>query len=74
MGEGVEMDKNRLISGGILCCVLLSACSEEIFPEKGSNELAALGYLREFQTANAVFLTQHGRYASLTELYRENTI
>ncbi len=50
MGEGIEMEKNRLIFGWILCCVLLSACSEEIFPEKSSNELAALGHLREFQT------------------------
>ena len=73
MGEGIEMEKNRLISGWILCCVLLSACSDEIFPEKSSNELAALGFLREFQTANAVFRAEHGRYASLTELFRESS-
>lgn len=64
------MSKSRLISGWILGCVLLSACSAESPPEKSSNELAALGYLRKFQSANAHYQSEHGRYASLTGLFR----
>ena len=67
------MVKSRLISGWILGCVLLSACSAQSPPEKGSNELAALGYLRKFQTANDQYQSGHGRYGSLTDLFRDSS-
>jgi hypothetical protein len=67
------MAKSRLISGWILGCVLLSACSAQSTPEKGSNELAALSYLRKFQTANDQYQSEHGRYGSLTDLFRASS-
>ncbi len=67
------MAKSRLISGWILGCVLLSACSAQSPPEKGSNELAALSYLRKFQTANAQYQSEHGRYANLVDLFRNSS-
>lgn len=56
--------------GWLLACLLLTACSGERFPEKESNELAALNHLRKFQTANAHHFAESGRYATLPELYR----
>lgn len=64
------MDKKRSILYWILGFIALASCTPESAPDKASNELAAVGYLRKYVAENTRYFSENGRYIDLPDLYR----